>query len=322
MPAKAINLVRTQIPGIGHKPITPIKPAGQQTDKDQVRVYSVTYDVTTGKGFLKELLQRIKDVDVPGLGAQLAFFFLLSIFPLLIFLVTLLPYMSLSQDEVFSFMEEVVPGEVYVLIESTLEEILTNQNSGLLSFGILATIWSASLGMDALIKSLNLSYNVTENRPLLVARGMSIIMTILLIFILIVALALPVFGEQLGLLIFSFLGLEEGFLALWSSIRFIIPMIITFIACTIIYWLAPNVKMNILSVLAGAAFAAIGWLVTSYLFSIYISNFGNFSATYGSIGGVIILMLWLYISAMVLIIGGQINAVMKERRHFNKKKAS
>nr|WP_251047710.1 YihY/virulence factor BrkB family protein [Planococcus sp. ISL-110] len=306
--------------GIGHKPITPSKPAGQQVDKGQVRVYSVTYDVTTGKGFLKELLKRIKGVDVPGLGAQLAFFFLLSIFPLLIFLVTLLPYMSLSQDEVFSFMEEVVPGEVYVLIESTLEEILTNQNSGLLSFGIFATVWSASLGMDALIKSLNLSYNVTENRPLLIARGMSIIMTILLIFILIVALALPVFGEQLGLLIFSFLGLEEGFLALWNAIRFTIPVIITFIACAIIYWLAPNVKMNIMSVLAGAAFAAIGWLLTSYLFSIYISNFGNFSATYGSIGGVIILMLWLYISAMVLIIGGQINAVMKERRHFNKKK--
>ncbi|MBF6634605.1 MAG: YihY/virulence factor BrkB family protein, partial [Planococcus sp. (in: Bacteria)] len=172
--------------------------SGQQADNKKDRTHSVTFDVTTGKGFLKELFQRIKDVDVPGLGAQLAFFFLLSIFPLLIFLVTLLPYLALSRDEIFSYLEEVVPSEVYVLIESTLEEILTNQNTGLLSFGILATIWSASLGMDALIKSLNLSYKVTENRPLLIARGMSILMTILLIFILIVALALPVFGEQLG----------------------------------------------------------------------------------------------------------------------------
>ncbi|ALS80331.1 YihY/virulence factor BrkB family protein [Planococcus kocurii] len=296
-----------------------MKPAGQQPTNSKERARLNRFDVTTTSGFLKELLQRIKDVDVPGLGAQLAFFFLLSIFPLLIFLVTLLPYLSLSEEQIFSYMQEVVPGEVYVLIESTLQEILTSQNTGLLSFGILATIWSASLGMDSLIKSLNTSYKVTENRPLLIARGMSILMTILLIFILIIALALPVFGEQLGLLIFSFLGLEEGFLALWSSIRFTIPTIITFVACAIIYWLAPNVKMNILSVLGGAAFAAIGWLVISYLFSIYISNFGNFSATYGSIGGVIILMLWLYISAMVLIIGGQINAVMKERRHFKKK---
>lgn len=319
---QAISLDRTQTLGIGHNPIGPNTSPGQQADNKQDRVHSVTFDVTTGKGFLKELFQRIKDVDVPGLGAQLAFFFLLSIFPLLIFLVTLLPYLALSRDEIFSYLEEVVPAEVYVLIESTLEEILTNQNTGLLSFGILATIWSASLGMDALIKSLNLSYKVAENRPLLIARGMSILMTILLIFILIVALALPVFGEQLGLLIFSFLGLEEGFLAIWNSIRFTIPGIITFVACAIIYWLAPNVKMNILSALGGAAFAAIGWLATSYLFSIYISNFGNFSATYGSIGGVIILMLWLYISAMILIVGGQINAVMKERRHLIKQKAS
>lgn len=299
-----------------------MKSAGQQEDEIQGRVHSVTFDVTTGPGFLKELFQRIKDVDVPGLGAQLAFFFLLSIFPLLIFLVTLLPYLAIAEDEIFSFLEEVVPAEVYVLIESTLMEILTNENTGLLSFGILATIWSASLGMDALIKSLNLSYKVAENRPLLIARGMSILMTILLIFILIIALALPVFGEQLGLLIFSYLGLEEGFLALWSSIRFTIPAIITFAACAIIYWLAPNVKLSILSVLAGAAFAAVGWLGISYLFSIYVSNFGNFSATYGSIGGVIILMLWLYISAMILIIGGQINAVMKERRHLQKQKTA
>lgn len=313
------TLTGVQIPKIGYRLFVPMKPAGQQPTGSKERTRLNTFDVTTGSGFLKELLQRIKDVDVPGLGAQLAFFFLLSIFPLLIFLVTLVPYLSLSQEQIFSYMQEVVPGEVYVLIESTLQEILTNQNTGLLSFGILATIWSASLGMDSLIKSLNISYKVTENRPLLIARGMSILMTILLILILIIALALPVFGEQLGLLIFSFLGLEEGFLALWSSIRFTIPTIITFVACAIIYWLAPNVKMNILSVLGGAAFAAIGWLLTSYLFSIYISNFGNFSATYGSIGGVIILMLWLYISAMLLIIGGQINAVMKERQHFKKK---
>lgn len=320
MPAtQKIKLMGVQIPKIDYRLFVPMKPAGQQPTNSKERARLNRFDVTTTSGFLKELLQRIKDVDVPGLGAQLAFFFLLSIFPLLIFLVTLLPYLSLSEEQIFSYMQEVVPGEVYVLIESTLQEILTSQNTGLLSFGILATIWSASLGMDSLIKSLNTSYKVTENRPLLIARGMSILMTILLIFILIIALALPVFGEQLGLLIFSFLGLEEGFLALWSSIRFTIPTIITFVACAIIYWLAPNVKMNILSVLGGAAFAAIGWLVISYLFSIYISNFGNFSATYGSIGGVIILMLWLYISAMVLIIGGQINAVMKERRHFKKK---
>ncbi|AIY04753.1 ribonuclease [Planococcus sp. PAMC 21323] len=299
-----------------------MKNAHQQPTDSEKRAYSTTYDVTKGSGFIKELIQRIKDVDVPGLGAQLAFFFLLSIFPLLIFLVTLLPYLTLSRGEIFSFLEEIIPGTIYILIESTVTEVLTTQNTGLLSFGVLATIWSASLGMNALIKSLNLAYNVKENRPILLARIMSIILTFLLIFILIVALALPIFGEQLGRLIFSFLGLEEGFLSVWDSVRFTIPAIVIFVACAIIYWLAPNVKLNILSVLVGAAFAATGWLLSSYLFSIYVKNFGSFSATYGSIGGIIVLMLWLYVSAMILIIGGQINAVMKERRHLLKKKAT
>ncbi|MGM0899129.1 MAG: YihY/virulence factor BrkB family protein [Bacillota bacterium] len=277
------------------------------------------YDVLTGRGFIKELGRRIKDVDVPGLGAQLAFFFLLSIFPLLIFLVTLLPYLNLPREEVYRFMQDVIPAEVYVLIEQTLNEILTNQNGSLLSFGVLATIWSASLGMNALIKSLNATYGVKESRALLLARGMSILMTILLIIMLVVALALPIFGRQIGLFFFAFLGLEEGFLELWGMIRFTIPAVITFIVCAVIYWLAPNVRINFVAVLPGAAFASIGWLALSFLFSIYINNFGNFSATYGSIGGIILLLLWLYLSAMILIIGGQINAVMQGRRNSRKR---
>ncbi len=291
---------------------TPKKSGRSQVQKPK-------YDVLTGRGFIKELGIRIKDVDVQGLGAQLAFFFLLSIFPLLIFLVNLLPYLNLPREEVFMFMENVIPGEVYVLIEQTLNEILTNQNGGLLSFGVLATVWSASLGMDALIKSLNATYRVKESRPLLLARGMSILMTVLLIIMLVVALALPIFGRQIGLFFFAFLGLEEGFLELWGMIRFTIPALITFVVCAVIYWLAPNVRISFRTVLPGAAFASLGWLLLSFLFSIYINNFGNFSATYGSIGGMILLLLWLYLSAMLLIIGGQLNAVMQGRRHSRKR---
>ncbi len=283
--------------------------------RERLNNLDVKYDVTTGIGFLKELKKRILDMDVTGLGAQLAFFFLLSIFPLLIFLITLLPYLNLSKDQVYQFLIRVVPAEIYVLIEETLNEILTSQNGGLLSFGLIATIWTASLGMNALINSLNKSYEVAESRPLLIARGMSILSTILLIFIIIVALVLPIFGRQIGLLLFSYLGLEVGFLEVWGIIRYTIPFIIIFIVCSVIYWIAPNVRLDVRSVLGGAAFTTIGWLVISYGFSIYINNFGNFSATYGSIGGIILLLLWLYISAMLLLIGGQFNAVMQGRRN-------
>ncbi len=276
-------------------------------------------DGTADPKFFKELGKRIKDVDVLGLGAQLAFFFLLSIFPLLIFLITLLPYLNLPRQEFYRFMENVIPGEIYTLIEQTLSEILTNQNGGLLSFGILATIWSASLGMDALMKSLDTTYGTRGKRSLIITRGMSIVLTVLLIIMLVVALALPIFGRQLGLFFFTFLGLEEGFLELWGMIRFTIPAIVTFIVCAVIYWLAPSARVSAVSVLPGAAFASVGWLAVSFLFSIYINNFGNFSATYGSIGGIILMLLWLYLSAMLLIVGGQINAVMQGRRNRSKK---
>ncbi len=287
----------------------------REETKERLNNLDVKYDVTTGIGFLKELKKRIIDMDVTGLGAQLAFFFLLSIFPLLIFLITLLPYLNLSKDQVYQFLIRVVPAEIYILIEETLNEILTSQNSGLLSFGLIATIWTASLGMNALINSLNKSYEVVESRPLLIARGMSILSTILLIFIIIVALVLPIFGRQIGLLLFSYLGLEAGFLEIWGIIRYTIPFLIIFIVCSVIYWIAPNVRLDVRSVLGGAAFTTIGWLVISYGFSTYINNFGNFSATYGSIGGIILMLLWLYISAMLLLIGGQFNAVMQGRRN-------
>lgn len=274
---------------------------------------TIDFDVTTPSGFTKEIWKRINDVDVTGLGAQLAFFFLLSIFPLLIFLITLLPYLNIAEDQIYNFMQNVVPGEIYLLIEETLNEVLTQENRSLLSIGLIATIWSASLGMNSLIKSLNQSYGVVEDRPILIARGMAIITTVLMIFILLIALALPIFGRQLGIFIFSFLGLEEGFLETWNALRFTIPPLIIFFVAAVIYWAAPNVKLDLRSVLPGSAFTAIGWMAISYAFSVYINNFGNYSATYGGIGGVIILMLWLYASSMLLMVGGQINAVMQSR---------
>ncbi len=285
----------------------------QKSEPDSSEAIGPSYDVTSLSGFMKELWKRINDVDVTGLGAQLAFFFLLSIFPLLIFLITLLPYLNIAENQVYDFMANVVPGEIYLLIEETLNDILNQENRSLLSFGLIATIWSASLGMNSLIKSLNRSYGVAENRPILIARGMSIIITVLMIFILLIALVLPIFGHQIGLFIFSFFGLEAGFLETWNTLRFSIPPLIIFVVAAVIYWAAPNVKLNFKSVLAGAAFTSIGWLAVSFGFSVYINNFSNYSATYGGIGGVIMLMLWLYVSAILLMVGGQINAVMQAR---------
>ena len=200
------------------------------------------------------------------------------------------------------------------MIQGTLSDVLQNRNGGLLSFGIIATIWSASNGMNAIVKSLNRSYGIDETRPSFIVRLLSFVFTILIILLFAVALVLPVFGRQIGTVLFSFFGFEEGFINIWNSIRWTISPLIIFIVLSALYWLVPNTKLTIKSVLPGALFATIGWILTSLAFSFYVSNYGNYSNTYGSIGGIIVLMLWLYFTGNILLMGGQINAVMRERQ--------
>lgn len=271
-------------------------------------------DVMTSKGFIQDLMLRIQRVEISALGAQLAYFFLLSFFPLLIFLVTLLPYLNLETTQVYSFLVNLMPDEVYRLIESTLKEVLTNRNSSLLSIGVLGTIWSASKGINALIRALNKAYN-TEGRVGFVDRGLSLVFTIALVIVIAVALLLPVFGQQIGHFLFSIVNIEDEFESLWRNIRWSMPPLLIFLVLMAIYWLVPNTspRLKIMGVWPGAIFSTLAWLVVTYGFSFYISNFGNYSATYGSIGGVIILMLWLYFTGMILIFGGVLNATMQKR---------
>ncbi|WP_442916890.1 YihY/virulence factor BrkB family protein [Lysinibacillus sp. 54212] len=266
-------------------------------------------DRTTAKGFIQDLVISVQRVDISGLGAQLAYFFLLSFFPLLIFLVTLLPYLNLRQEQVFLFLEDVMPTEVYFFIEGTLIDVLSNQNGGLLSIGILGTIWSASKGVNALIRALNQAYDVNE-RSGLMTRAWSLIFTISLVLIILIALLFPVFGKQISDLIFSYIGIEKSFESVWTMIRWLIPPALIFIVLMAMYWVVPNTdpRLPFFSVIPGAIFTTASWIFLTYIFSYYISNFGNFSSTYGSIGGVIILMLWLYFTGILIIFGGLLNA--------------
>lgn len=272
-------------------------------------------DLTTAKGFIQDLLFRIKNVNISGMGAQLAYFFLLSFFPLLIFTVSLLPFLMLEQGQVFDFLNDIMPAEVYSLIEGTLSDVLNNQNGGLLSIGIIGTIWSASKGIDALMKGLNRAYDV-EGRAGILNRVWSLIFTISLVLVILLALVFPVFGQQIGTLIFSYVGVEQSFPTIWTFVRWITPPALIFIVVLIMYWIVPNTdpRLKFLSAVPGAIFSTSGWLVLTYGFSFYINHFGNFSATYGSIGGVIILMLWLYFTGMILIFGGILNATVQHRQ--------
>lgn len=273
-------------------------------------------DVTTVKGFIQDLIVRMRDVDISGMGAQLAYFFLLSFFPLLIFIVTLLPYLDLNEDHVFDFIQTIVPTEVFLLTQGTLTEILTTHNGGgLLSIGIIGTIWSASRGVNALIKTLNDAYEA-EARLSIINRAWSLVFTISLVLVILMVLLIPIFGHHIALSLFNYLGVEETFSEFWRFVQWMLPPILIFIILVLMYWIIPNTdpRLHFTSVLPGAIFSTVSWLLLIYGFSYYVNNFGNFASTYGSIASVIVLMLWLYMTGMILIFGGLLNASMQKRK--------
>ncbi|MDQ0271558.1 YihY/virulence factor BrkB family protein [Cytobacillus purgationiresistens] len=264
-------------------------------------------------GFGKELWNRVQKDDVFGIAAQLAYFFLLSLFPLLIVLISVLPYLPITQEDIFGIVRDFAPKETMSLIENNLNEMST-RNGTLLSFGVLATLWSASNGINGIVRAFNRAYDVPESRSFLVARGVAILLTISMIFVFVVALLLPVFGKQIGLLLFNGLGLSDEFLSLWNMLRWLASPMIIFLIFSGLYWFAPNKKLTKVTVLPGSIFATVGWIVASYAFSYYVSNFANYSATYGSIGAIIILMIWFYLSGIIIMIGGEINAMINKSK--------
>jgi membrane protein len=159
--------------------------------------------------FFKTFIKRLQMDDVSGLAAQLSYFFLLSLFPLLIFLFTLLAYLPFSQEDILNTISTYAPAGSMKIIEANLSEVM-EANSTLLSFGVIGTIWSASNGMNAIIKAFNQAYGVKESRTFFISRGMSILLTLAMIFVFIVVLLLPIFGKQIGVFLFAEIGQSES----------------------------------------------------------------------------------------------------------------
>lgn len=264
------------------------------------------------KSLFKHLYEKIKGDEVTGLAAQLAYYFLLSIFPLLIFVITLLPFIPVSQADLMEILRTYAPAESAQLLEANLKEVMKNQNGGLLSFGILATFWSASNGTNAIIRALNHAYDIEETRSFIRTRGLALLLTIGLIFVVVISLLLPVFGKFILGIVFDVLGFEPSFI--YDLLRWVISIAVITLVFLIMYWIGPNLKMKCMYALPGAIFASVGWALSSWAFSFYVNSFGNYSSTYGSLGGIIVLMLWLYISGLVIIVGGEINAVLSKNR--------
>lgn len=262
----------------------------------------------------KEFIEKVQEDDIFSLSAQISYYLILSLFPFLMFTVTLLGFLPIHTADVLSLLEGVAPKESLDIIESNLNSIFETKRGGLLSVTIIATIWSASNGINAIIRSLNKAYDVAEDRTFIKTRANAIVLTVIMIFIIVLALILPVFGDWIGHFIFVTLGVSSTLVPIWTLIRWLASFCVLYFAFLLIYVWSPNMKLRFQDVGTGAFFAATGWLMVSYLFSYFVSHFGNYSKTYGSLAGVIVLMLWFYLSGLILLIGGILNAFLMQKR--------
>src|SRR5215813_13099578 len=256
--------------------------------------------------------------NVFGRAAQLAYYWLFSIFPLLIFLTTLLAFLPMRRDldQWIGTFAAVLPAEAYTLLNNTFQQIASQQRGGLLSFSILLILWSSSSGMEAIIGALNRAYGAGPARAWWKQRLLAIALTLGLAVFIISALALIFFGEIIGAQIARYFGFSSTFETVWAVAQLPIIIILTLLGIELIYYFAPNIERGRNGkrwewFTPGAVFAVGIWLLISFGFRFYVSRFGHFDATYGALGGVMVLMLWLYLTGVAILVGGEINSVYR-----------
>ena len=269
------------------------------------------------KTLIMRLWTRINDHDIFGGAAQLSYYFLLALFPLLLFLVTLLGYFAEAGSELrhklLIYLATVMPASAITLVQTTLDEISQASGGGKLSLGILAALWAASNGMGAISDTLNAAYAVKEQRPWWKVRLTAIILTIVVSILIVVALSIVLFGGQIGERVATYFGFSGVFIVTWKILQWPIALFFLMLMFDIIYSFAPDVRKRKRKWWTPGAIAAVViWLLVSFGFRLYLHFFNSYSVTYGSLGALIVLMLWFYFTGLAILIGGEVNSELRQ----------
>lgn len=249
------------------------------------------------------------DDEILDRAAALSYYLLFALFPALLFLTALLGIVPLPNlvESLMGYLARVLPGDAASLIQRTLGEATQDRRQGLLSLGAAVALWSASAGMVSVMTALNIAYDVREARPWWKRRLVALGLTLGFVAFLVVSMALMVFGPKLGEPLAVWLGLGDAFAAAWRVINIPLAIALVLTGIALVYCVAPAVRQPWRWVTPGSVLAVALWLVASTGLRLYVS-FNSYSATYGSIGGVILLLLWLYAMGIALLVGAQVNA--------------
>ena len=263
----------------------------------------------TIKKFVKEMYYRLMYDEISLLSANLSYYFILSLFPMLIVALALTPYFKIDQQFLLEKIQNFAPGDLGDYLFDMISEVLNNKNNTIITVGIVFTLWSASSGIYGIIIAFNNAFRVRDGRIWIVTKLISVVITALFLVGMFVVLALVVFGKQLTYLLFHKFNLDEGFYNLWSVLNYSFLILFTFIVFVFLYIMGPNLKLKAISILPGSIFATVSWTLVSRLFGYYIDHFSSYIKTYGTIGAFMAFIIWLYITGYILIIGAEINAI-------------
>jgi len=280
---------------------------------------------STSRGNWKQVVlniwNKISDDEILGRAAQLAYYWLFSLFPFLILLTALISDSPLYEgfDRLLYELRRPLTPEAFRLIYNTFHEVTGKESQSFLSISILIAIWAASTGMSAVISSLNKTFDVKENRPWWREKILAILLTLGLTFFIIAALVLLIFGEHLYKIIEAYYGERSILPTIWTLAQWPVTILFVLFAVELIYYFAPNIKQKWELFTPGAVFALVCWLLITFGFRFYISNFTNYNVFYGALGGFMVLMIWLYLMGVAILAGGVINSVVRRNNEINEK---
>jgi membrane protein len=255
-----------------------------------------------------------------NLAAQLAYYFFLALFPALLFLVALVSFIPIEHlmDAITTTLARVAPGEVMSIIQEQVQKIAADKDGGLLTLGMFGTIWSTSSGVNAIIDTLNQAYDIQESRPWWKVKTIALGLTLALAIFIVISFVLVVAGPTLAEKIASWFHLGPAFEWSWKILQWPVVFGLVSLAIAMIYFFAPDAEQEWIWITPGSLIATALWLLVSLVFKFYVSHFTSYNATYGAIGGVIVLMLWFYVSSLAILAGAELNAEIEHASPYGK----
>lgn len=264
----------------------------------------------------RRLWQESQKDELMGRAAQLSYYALLALFPALLFLTALMGLFSVQNfmPELMSYLRNVLPADALSMVERFLTQVAEGSGVNILSLGALGALWASSSGVTAIMDALNVVYNVNEDRrPFWRVRLIAILLTIGLAGFVILSLALVLYGPTIGQWIADRMGFGVAFTHIWNVLQWPVIAGLMSVVVAAIYYICPDRRYKRWHLITpGSLFAVLMWLIVSLGFKAYVDNFSDYNKVYGSIAGVIVLMLWFYWTGLVLLLGGEINAEIEK----------